>query len=251
MSVRPEIRFLDVRRTYPGAAPVHALRGVTCEVAPGEFCLVQGPSGSGKTTLLAIAGGLEPPSSGRVWVGGEEISALRGRWLREFRRACVGFVFQDFKLVDVLTAEENVALGLELRGWPGRAARQRGRELLERLGLGARGRAGVRQLSGGEKQRVAVARALAGGPQVLLADEPTANLDWESAREVVALTREVARERGATVLAVSHDARLARFADRVLRLVDGRLEGMVARAERTTPTAPAGRREGAGHEPGA
>jgi putative ABC transport system ATP-binding protein len=237
MSARPDVRFEEVHRTYPGPVPLHALRGVSLGVAPGAFCVVQGPSGSGKTTLLAIAGGLDRPTSGRVWVAGQEISALRGRWLLEFRCAHVGFVFQDFRLIDVLTAAENVALGLELRGCPGRKARARSLELLERLGLGSRGGAMVRQLSGGEKQRVAIARALAASPQVLLADEPTANLDWDTAREVVGLMREVARERSATVLAVSHDERMARYADQVVRLVDGRVEAAVARAQRPAPPA--------------
>jgi len=224
MSARPDIQFEEVRRTFPGPAPVHALRGVSLSVAQGAFCVVQGPSGSGKTTLLAIAGGLDAPTSGRVWVAGQETSALRGRWLLEFRCAHVGFVFQDFRLIDVLTAAENVALGLELRGCPGRQARARSLELLDRLGLAGRAGSSVRRLSGGEKQRVAIARALAGAPQVLLADEPTANLDWDTAREVLGLMREVARERGATVLAVSHDARLAGHADQVVRLVDGCVE---------------------------
>ena len=231
MSPRAEVRFENVHRVFPGAVPRHALREVSMEVAPGDFCVVQGPSGSRKTTLLALAGGLDRPTSGRVWVAGQEIGALRDGWLAEFRRTQVGFVFQDFKLIAVLSAEENVALALEMKGWPGRRARARSRELLEGLGLGARRAARPRQLSGGEQQRVAIARALAGSPPVLLADEPTANLDWDTAREVLEVLRGAARRQSATVLAVSHDPRLARYADRVVRLVDGRVETEMARVE--------------------
>ncbi|MBI5836396.1 MAG: ABC transporter ATP-binding protein [Candidatus Eisenbacteria bacterium] len=231
MKANAEILLEGVGRTFPGPAPLHALKGVSLEVERGAFCLVQGPSGSGKTTLLALTGGLDRPTAGRVHVAGQELTTLRERWLLEFRRTQVGFVFQDFRLLDVLTAEENVRLGLELRGWRAREARATAREMLERLGLGARRSAPVKLLSGGEKQRVAVARALAGGPRVLLADEPTANLDWESGRAVVQAMREIARERAATVMAVSHDARLTEYADQVIELVDGRVNGLPAARE--------------------
>jgi putative ABC transport system ATP-binding protein len=223
MNARAEIRFEQVRRTYPGAVPTQALRGVSLSVAPGAFCVVQGPSGSGKTTLLAIAGGLDVPTSGRVWVAGQEISALRSRWLLEFRCAHVGFVFQDFRLIDVLTAAENVELALELRGCPGVRARARSRELLERLGLVGRGNARVGQLSGGEKQRVAIARALVNRPRLLLADEPTGNLDAATAREVEGLLFEIAAERKLAVLLVTHEPGLAARCGRITVLEEGRL----------------------------
>lgn len=221
MSVKAAVRFEGVHRVYAGAAPTHALRNVWLEVAAGAFCVIEGPSGSGKTTLLAIAGGLECPTAGRVWVCGRELTALSGPELLAFRRGHLGFVFQDFKLIDVLTAEENVALTLELRGRSRRESRTASREMLDRLGLTARRRARPAELSGGEKQRVAIARALIADPKLILADEPTANLDWSIGQEVVRLLCAMARERGVTVLVASHDERLAVRADQVVRLVDG------------------------------
>ena len=215
------IRFERVRKVYGGAAPLEALCDVSLAIREGVFCVVEGPSGSGKTTLLAVAGGLEQPTEGRVWIRGHEITSLEAGKLLAFRRAELGFVFQDFKLIDVLTAEENVALALELRGVCGRVARMRSREMLELLGLDGRSQGRPGELSGGEKQRVAVARALVASPRVLLADEPTANLDWETGREVVGRMQAAASERGATLVVVSHDARLADLADQTIRIADG------------------------------
>ena len=221
----PALQLDDVRKCYPGPPPVTVLRGVTLSVPAGSFCLLEGPSGSGKTTLLSIAAGLEPPSQGRVLVDGRDLSGLDGIALAGLRRQRVGFVFQDFKLIDVLTAEENVTLPLELRNVPGGAARAAAREALERLGLGDRMTARPGTLSGGEKQRVAIARALVTRPALLLADEPTANLDGATGREVAALLREAARERGTTVLVASHDPRLGDLADQTLWLLDGVIDG--------------------------
>jgi putative ABC transport system ATP-binding protein len=222
------VRFEQVRKVYEGAVPQHALRGVSLAVAPRSFCVIEGPSGSGKTTLLAIAGGLERPTDGHVWVSGQEISALSPSKLLAFRRAELAFVFQDFKLIDVLTAEENVALVLTLRGIAGAEALRRSRELLERLGLAARLKGRPVELSGGEKQRVAIARALVAEPRVLLADEPTANLDWENGQGVVELLRGASRERGTTVVVVSHDSRLGALADERIRIADGSVNGACA-----------------------
>ncbi len=217
----PALRLEQVHKHYPGPSPVPVLRGVSLEVAGGSFCLLEGPSGSGKTTLLAVAAGLEPPTRGRVWMDGHDLGALDRAGLPGLRRERLGFVFQDFKLIEVLTAEENVALPLELRGARRSEARAEAREALARLGLEARLHARPSTLSGGEKQRVAIARALVTRPALLLADEPTANLDGATGREVASLLREAARERGAAVLAASHDPRLADLADRVVRLTDG------------------------------
>jgi putative ABC transport system ATP-binding protein len=216
------IRFSAVERTFEGAVPVRALRGIDLEVAAGAMTVVEGPSGSGKTTLLAIAGGLDRPTLGRVWVLGRELTAMGPRELLHFRRECVGFVFQDFKLIAPLTAEENVALALELRGE--RDARRRARQLLERFGLGGRADARTRDLSGGEKQRVAIARALVGDRELVLADEPTANLDGSAAEEIVSLLHDLTTASGVTVLIVSHDPRVARRADHRIRIVDGAIE---------------------------
>jgi len=217
------LRFERVGKVYPGAVSCRALHEVTLDVEGGTFNVIQGPSGSGKTTLLAIAGGLERPSTGRVWLSDREITSLSARQLLELRRAELAFVFQDFKLIDVLTAEENVALPLELRGVRAGSARERSRAVLERLGLGDRVSFRPRELSGGEKQRVAIARALITEPRLILADEPTANLDWETGSEVVRLLRDATRERGATAVVVSHDSRLALLADHQIGIVDGSL----------------------------
>ncbi len=220
----PALRMEQVHKDYPGPSPIPVLRGVSLEVAGGSFCLLEGPSGSGKTTLLAVAAGLEPPTRGLVWMDGRDLGTLDRAGLAALRRERLGFVFQDFKLIEVLTAEENVTLPLELRGARRSAARAAAREALARLGLEGRLDARPSTLSGGEKQRVAIARALVTRPALLLADEPTANLDGATGREVAALLREAARERGAAVLAASHDPRLAGLADRVVRLTDGLIE---------------------------
>jgi putative ABC transport system ATP-binding protein len=217
------LRFERVGKVYPGAVSCRALHDVSLDVACGTFNVIQGPSGSGKTTLLAIAGGLERPSSGRVWLSDREITSLPAWRLLELRRAELAFVFQDFKLIDILTAEENVALPLELRGVGAASAREKSRAMLERLGLGDRLSRRPRELSGGEKQRVAIARALVTEPRLILADEPTANLDWATGSEVVELLRGATRERGATAIVVSHDSRLADGADCQIGILDGAL----------------------------
>jgi putative ABC transport system ATP-binding protein len=219
MIVPAAIRFDAVERTYQGAVPVRALRGIDMEIAAGAMTVIEGPSGSGKTTLLGIAGGLDRPTRGRVWVCGQELTAMSARGLLRFRRERVGFVFQDFKLIAPLTAQENVALALELRGE--NDARPRARALLERFGLGARAGVRARDLSGGEKQRVAIARALAGQRSLILADEPTANLDGAAAEEIVSILHDLGAVCAVTVLIVSHDPRVARRADRRIRIVDG------------------------------
>lgn len=221
MTGEPILLFERTGKTYGSSPPVHALREVSIRVEAGTFCLLEGPSGSGKTTLLAVAGGLEPPTRGRVRVLGVDLGDASPRELREIRRRAVGFVFQDFKLIGALTALENVALALRLRGVRRGRARAEGSALLERLGLADRIRHRPAGLSGGEQQRVAIARALVSRPRLVLADEPTANLDTVAGANAVGLLRELASEQGATVVLASHDGRLARYADRVVRLVDG------------------------------
>ncbi|NIM49950.1 MAG: ATP-binding cassette domain-containing protein [Gemmatimonadales bacterium] len=228
MTALPAVHLRHVRKVFPGPTPVRALDDVTLRVERGTLTVVAGPSGSGKTTLLTVAGGLEHPTTGEVQVCGIDLRALDERRLSAFRRARLGFVFQDFRLIDVLTATENVALALELRGMRRAAARAEARSMLRRLGLADRGDHRPVKLSGGEKQRVALARALVGNPDLVLADEPTANLDGETGREIVTLLRAATRENGTTVLLVSHDARVRSLADRMVHLLDGRL---------TTPSA--------------
>jgi putative ABC transport system ATP-binding protein len=205
---------------------VEAVRELDLELARGEIVLVMGPSGSGKTTLLSMLGGLLRPTRGEIWVDGVDIARLSERELPSFRAHRFGFIFQDFNLLASLAAEENVEVALNLAGSRGTNAGARARQLLSDLGLGARLDFAADQLSGGEKQRVAVARAIANRPQLILADEPTANLDSQRGQETMRLLRRLANDEGATVLIVSHDERLREVADRVLWLEDGRFKEM-------------------------
>jgi putative ABC transport system ATP-binding protein len=207
-----------------GDAFVDALRGVDLTIARGEFVALVGPSGSGKSTVLNLIGGLDRPTSGQVWINGTELSASDERTLTRHRRRHVGFVFQSFNLLPRLTAEENVALPLMFSGVTEKERRARARALLERVGLGARLTHRPTQLSGGEQQRVAIARALVGQPALLLADEPTGNLDTTTGTEIMALLRELNQEQGLTLLVVTHDPEVAAFADRVVKLRDGRIQ---------------------------
>jgi len=202
-----------------GEARVQALAGVSLAVARGEFVAVMGPSGSGKSTLLHLIGALDVPTSGSVRVGDDDLGALNDDRLTLLRRRRIGFVFQAFNLLDVLTAEENVALPLELEG---RAdARAGAAEALALVGLSQRRAHLPGQLSGGEQQRVAIARALVMNPLLLLADEPTGNLDSSHGDQVMALLRGLADERGQTIVMVTHNAAHAALADRLVRLRDG------------------------------
>lgn len=205
-----------------GAAAVHALRGVDLSVQAGELLMIMGPSGSGKTTLLTIIGGLLRPTSGTVRVGEVEITALPERRLSYIRSKTVGFIFQNPNLLSALTVQEQVEIALNIGGVTGQQAKRRASELLERLGIGNRLFYRPDPLSGGEKQRVAIARALANNPVLILADEPTANLDSQRGREAVKLLRDIAKEQGKTVIVVTHDTRIREIADRVLWLEDGR-----------------------------
>jgi putative ABC transport system ATP-binding protein len=206
-----------------GRTAVRAVDGVDLAADAGEITLVMGPSGSGKTTLLTLIGGLLRPTEGHVVVAGTELGGLGPRALAHVRRRAVGFVFQTFNLLETLSAQENVEIALNVAGVTGAAAHQRASELLVAAGLEGRLDSRARDLSGGEKQRVSIARALANRPRLLLADEPTANLDSRHGREVMELLRGLAKEQGCGVVAVSHDARLVAVADRVLELEDGRI----------------------------
>jgi len=215
-----------------GDNAVRAVDDVSLSVPAGQLLLIMGPSGSGKTTLLTIIGGLLRPTSGSVTIDGVEITALRESQLTPVRRKSVGFVFQSFNLWEALSARENVELALNMAGVKGRTARERAKLLLEERGLGRRLDFRSRDLSGGEKQRVSIARALANEPKLLLADEPTANLDSERGREIMHLLQQIAKSDGPStelrtgraVVVVSHDQRIREVADRVLWLEDGRLK---------------------------
>ena len=218
------VEVQDLHKSFgSGVNRVEALRGVSLRVAPGEFVAVMGPSGSGKSTLLHLIGGLDTPTAGTVRVGGADLGKLNDDQLTLLRRRRVGFVFQAFNLLDVLTAEENVALPLVIDGVTEAEASRRARAALESVRLSRRGTHFPRALSGGEQQRLAVARALVTKPLLLLADEPTGNLDSGSGDEVMAVLRDLAARHGQTILMVTHDARYAAMADRLLRLQDGQV----------------------------
>ncbi len=221
---REVLRVTGVTKLFGhGESEVRAVDNVDLTVSAGELVLIMGPSGSGKTTLLTIMGGLLRPTSGSVLLDGVDITTLDEGALTALRRRAVGFVFQSFNLWESLSVRENVELALNIAGVGGRAARERARALLTERGLAKRLSFRSRDLSGGEKQRVSIARALANDPQLILADEPTANLDSKHGRDVVVLLRDIAREQGRTVVIVSHDHRIREVADRVLWLEDGRL----------------------------
>jgi putative ABC transport system ATP-binding protein len=221
-AVADAIAAAALTRTYgAGESAVHALRGVSLSVPAGQFTAIMGPSGSGKSTLMHLLAGLDTPDSGSVHVGGEDITRMSDRELTKLRRRHIGFVFQSFNLLPTLTAEENIVLPLVIAGRKPEAAAVDA--LLDRMGLLERRDHRPRELSGGQQQRVAVARALIGRPTVLFADEPTGNLDSRAGAEVLQLLREAADRDGQTTIMVTHDARAAAIADRVLSLADGRV----------------------------
>jgi putative ABC transport system ATP-binding protein len=220
----PLVEARQVTKTYSsGATEVQALRGISLEVHRGEFLALVGPSGSGKTTLLNLIGGLDAPTNGTLRVLGRDLVELGRHGRAELRLRSIGFVFQAYNLVPVLTAAENVEFVLELQGMDGRARRARALEVLDELGLSALGDRRPAELSGGQQQRVAVARAVAARPGLVLADEPTANLDGENAETLMQLMRRLRDERGMTFLFSTHDARVQAHAARIVELRDGRL----------------------------
>jgi putative ABC transport system ATP-binding protein len=217
------VRAVAVSRHYgQGAGRVRAVDEVDLEVARGESVVVNGPSGCGKSTLLHLLGGLDLPDAGEVWIGEERVDRLSERARARVRRGQIGFVFQDFHLMEELTAVENVELPALLAGHSSRAARRRALELVEQVGLADRGRHLPSALSGGQRQRVAVARALVNHPAVLLADEPTGNLDSAATADVLRLFDRL-RASGQTLVLVTHDVRTAATADRMLMMRDGAL----------------------------
>ncbi len=206
-----------------GRQRVLVLKGITMDVAAGEVVALEGPSGSGKTTLLSIAGCILSPTSGEVEVAGTRVRRSDAAALRDVRRRSIGFVFQQYNLFPALSALENVEYSLNVRGVGGRAAREQAERVLDRVGLGDRLHFLPEDLSGGQKQRVAIARALAGSPLVVLADEPTANLDTAVGGQVLDLFRELAKGEQKGLLVVTHDPKVRRIADRVVAIRDGAL----------------------------
>jgi putative ABC transport system ATP-binding protein len=219
----PSVEICDVVRRYPGEPPVESLRGVSLRIEKGELAAIVGPSGSGKTTLLHIMGTLDRPTAGVVRIAGSDTTAMSDRQLSGFRAARLGFVFQQFFLIDGMSVLENVAGGLLYRGMEGRGRRRLAANALERVGLGHRMSHRPAQLSGGERQRAAIARAVVGRPELVLADEPTGNLDSTSGAGIIALLEELNRD-GTTIAVITHNAEVARAMGRIVRLKDGMID---------------------------
>ncbi|MBI4806109.1 MAG: ABC transporter ATP-binding protein [Desulfovibrio sp.] len=207
-----------------GQARTVALDQVSLDVNPGELVLLMGPSGSGKTTLLSVMGCILRPDAGSVVIRGQEIVGLPETGLCRVRLQSIGFIFQNYNLFPTLRAEENIMVALDLKGVPAKKARHQAAQVMESVGLGDKVGSMPADLSGGQKQRLAIARALAGDPEIILADEPTAALDSVNGRMVIGLLRELAIKRGRSVVVVTHDNRIFDFADRIVRIEDGRLK---------------------------
>ena len=220
-------RLVGIAKTYgSGENAVAALSNATLDIRAGEVTLIEGPSGSGKTTLISILGLLLTPTAGEVWLEGRNVAGLGERALPALRARNFGFVFQGFNLFPALSALENVAIAIRMKNPRERHADREARRLLEQVGLGSRAHHLPADLSGGQKQRVAIARALGGDPPILVGDEPTAALDTKTALSVMELLRELADRAGRAVVVVTHDPRLERFADRVVRVEDGQIQAI-------------------------
>ena len=220
----PVLKAVSVSRTFPSSmGEVRACSDVSLEVASGELLVVRGRSGSGKTTLLNLLGGLDTPSSGEVWLGDEQLTAMTERQLIQARRYSLGYVFQSFGLIPVLSAAENIEVPLRIQGMDAQARDARVAEVLEVVGLTEHAAQRPYELSGGQQQRVGLARALAAGPRILLADEPTGQLDSGTAATIMTLIADLAHSQGVAVVVATHDPALVERADRVVELHDGRL----------------------------
>lgn len=220
------VRTANLRKEYRlGKVVVPALRGVNIELRRGEFVAVLGPSGSGKTTLLNLIGALDKPTNGRVYINGEDLTAMSEKELTRLRRNKIGFIFQFYNLIPVLTAFENIELPMIIAGVPTEEAIQRTQQLLQSVGLLNRARHRPDELSGGEQQRVAIARAVANQPAVVLADEPTGDLDTATGNEVMKILWEMSKQEKTTVIVATHDPAIVKIADKVLEMRDGRILG--------------------------
>jgi putative ABC transport system ATP-binding protein len=220
MSVQVE----NVEKIYKlGEIPVQALKDVSLELQKGEFVAIMGPSGSGKTTLLNLIGVLDKPTKGKIYIDGRDITKLKEKELTRLRRSTVGYVFQFYNLIPVLSAFENVELPMLIAGMPKKEREERAHQLLEKVGLAGRENHRPDELSGGEQQRVAIVRALSNKPSVVLADEPTGDLDSKTGKEVMQALRDLSSNEGATVIVVTHDPMVADMASRIFEMRDGRI----------------------------
>jgi len=216
-------------KEYPfGETTIKAINGIDFAIKRGEYATIVGPSGSGKTTFLNIIGTIDSPTSGEIYFNGEKVSSMSGRNIRELRRTQIGFVFQAFNLLEILTAAENIALPMIINGTPAREREERVQELLEIIGLPDRGNHFPMELSGGQRQRIAIARALANKPEVILLDEPTGQLDSNTSREIMDYLLKINKEEGITLIVVTHEDRIASEARRPLTIIDGKIyEGIL------------------------
>jgi putative ABC transport system ATP-binding protein len=249
MSARIAMEAQNVSKTFgQGAREVHALSDVSIQIHRGELTLLMGPSGSGKTTLLSILGCILSPTEGRITVAGNPTATLDPEGLAALRRQHLGFIFQSYNLFPTLTSTENVLLALKVRGFEGRQADKLAARALAEVGMGSKAGAHPGTLSGGQQQRLAIARALAGDPAILLADEPTAALDTENGAAVMSLLARLAKKGDRAVLAVTHDPRTMRHADRIIEILDGRIVGD-SRPDASEPSPPESEEEEQAAEP--
>jgi len=238
------VRVSKVTKTFQlGKVEVHALQGVDLEIAAGDYISIMGPSGSGKSTLFNMIGGLDKPTSGRVFIDEVDIAQLDAYELAWLRCRKIGYIFQTFNIIQVMTALENVTLPMIFAGMNNDAAVAKGIQLLELVGLGDRFRHKPSELSGGQQQRVAVARALANDPAIVLADEPTGNLDLTTGEEIIELLKELSQERGVTVISATHDFKMLNVSDQVVWIRDGRIEKIENREELSISVGQIGVRE--------
>jgi putative ABC transport system ATP-binding protein len=226
------VRTKEVRKVYQmGKVEVEALRGINLEVRTGEYLSIMGPSGSGKTTLFNMIGALDKPSTGRVYINDVDVAQLDAYELAWLRCRMIGYVFQTFNIIPVMTALENVTLPMIFAGMNNDESRDKGMALLAKVGLQERWNHKPFELSGGQQQRVAIARALANDPDIILADEPTGNLDLSTGREIIQLLREMNTSEGVTIITATHDIKMLSVSDRVVRVRDGRIDRIEERAD--------------------
>ena len=233
-SVKNIVRVANVTKTFQlGKIDVQALKGVDLEIAAGQYVSIMGPSGSGKSTLFNMIGGLDKPSTGKVFIDEVDISQLDAYELAWLRCRKIGYIFQTFNIIQVMTALENVTLPMTFAGVRNETAVEKGMELLQLVGLADRFQHKPFELSGGQQQRVAIARALANDPSIILADEPTGNLDLSTGEEIITLLKNLSKERGVTIISATHDIKMLNVSDQVVWIRDGRIDKIESREELT------------------